>query len=171
MWMCTCTHILATVCRLSPKLAAAVYIVYTPAKNGHFTWGYHSSSMKGAVSSGRNPKLHQKFWERFTSLKDSNTDCCTAVVVSLWRVYPLTGEYWEDLLATARVTTDSVTRWTRTAWTKPDWVTVWAKPPEPSRPDVLSQTVYSELLQIHVIGSMLLFTTPSLYVVLCCKTI
>ena len=53
------SDILSTVQRLSPKLVAGAYIVHSPKIA--MSPEDHSSTRKGAVSSGRNPKLHQRW--------------------------------------------------------------------------------------------------------------
>ena len=153
------SDILATVCRLSPKLAAGAYIVHPPkmATSPEDITAPPRKELfpvEGILSSIRN------FENDSLSLKDSNTNRCTTEAVST-----LFGGCTPSLEDIGRICwpqpeihrTQSPTGPKQPEPNRTESLS-GSNHPEPSRPNVLSQTVYSELLQIHVIGSMLLFT-------------
>ena len=162
------SDILASVLRLSPKLAAGAYIVHPPkmATSPEDITAPPRKELfpvKGILSSIR------KFENDSLSLKDSNTNRCTTEAVST--LFGGCTPSLEDIgkICWPQPEIHRTQSPTGPNQPEPNRIESLSGPnhPEPSRPDVLSQTVYSELLQIHVIGFMLLFTTPSLYVVLC----
>ena len=162
------SDILATVNRLSPKLAAGAYIVYPPklaTSSEDITAPPRNElfPVEGILSSIRN------FENDSLSLKDSNTNRCTTEAVST--LFGGSTLSLEDIgkICWPQPEIHRTQSPTGPNQPEPNRIESLSGPnhPEPNRPDVLSQTVYSELLQIHVIGFMLLFTIPSLYVVLC----
>ena len=144
------SDILATVCRLSPKLAAGAYIVHPPrmaTSSEDITAPPRKElfPVEGILSSITN------FEDVSFSLKDSNTDYSTRAAVSA-----LFGGCTPSLEDIGRIywpQSEIRRTWSPTGLNMPEPSRFESlsgqSHPETSQPDVLSQMVYSESLQIQ----------------------
>ena len=143
------SDILSTVLRLSPKLEARAFIVYPPKTSFEDIRAPAPKELFSVEGIQNSIRDHKTF---ALSLKDSEVHCNMMPITDLF------GGYVPSLEDIGRII------WPQPELNQPQSPTGPCHP-EPSQPDVLSSTVYSELMLYTnpVTGSVLLFTIYSLY--------